>query len=946
MNNYETNRWPGTIGGLLLVLAGLISFNASAQDADEATEEEAKKLTKVVITGSRIARTQIEGPSPVLIIDRAQIEREGFTTVEGVLKSLNQANGVVQNEFWSAQFGGFTANANSIDLRGLGPGRLLVLVDGRRASDYPLAYNGQSNIVNISAIPLVAVDRIELLSSGASAIYGSDAVGGVVNIILRRDLGNSLDMNVRVGGTEDGGMGTTRFQAVGGFLGNTWNITYAFEYLDRNPLYANQRDFMDSVQDNPDPAGRINSRNAVEIDIFGSQIGSSTYVDPGDCDAFSGTSLEYSSRTDPVTGLRYYCGSPTWTSEFSIVNQREQVNFYTAASLELGDRHELYGTFNIFSLDAEIDSSFTFYFNQTPFYVPNSNATGLSDAFGIPGAYVQMQRIFTKDEMGPPENRTDDFNEDVIDVSIGIRGEFFSPLWSYDVIFSHAEYELERTRKLIVEQAAQDYFFNNYDENLACVDPFGFCWPIADIDYSTVYGAGDGALWSSLTDNDVTFADSSNDVITAVVTGDLFDMPAGPFGIAAVLEWATQDYNIALDERLDPQTPTYFWGVTATGGGGDRDRFAVGLEVSVPVFSMLHLSAAVRYDEYDDITNVDDAVTYNGGLEFRPSDKFLLRGSIATSFRAPDMHFVFANPSGFFTSVTDEYLCQRDEPDVPISSCTNNSVNIFGERVGNPLLMEEESESYTYGFVYEPTSNLSMSVDYWDIELENLVIDNPISRVLQIEADCRLGRKEPTSGECIDAFSRITREPVGAGLNSEQIIQVDTGPVNAAVQEVSGIDATFRWRIESERSGSLIFDIGYSHIIENDFKLFTEDDIESIRTEGTRDWRSRVRGSATWRFKDFSTTLFGERFGSALSADNIRGVPGRELKPRTMFNLTAAYDLMDGQASVTLIVNNLFDKHPPNDTSNTSWPYFDPFTYGNFAIGRQVYGQFQYRFDY
>ena len=162
MNNHQTNRWPVTISGVLLILAGLMSFNALAQDDEEATEE-AKKLDKVVITGSRIARTQIEGPSPIVIISRAQIDREGFTTVAGVLKSLSQANGVVQNEFQASTF---TQNANSIDLRGLGPGRLLILIDGRRASDYPLPYNGQSNIVNISAIPLVAVDRIEILSGG------------------------------------------------------------------------------------------------------------------------------------------------------------------------------------------------------------------------------------------------------------------------------------------------------------------------------------------------------------------------------------------------------------------------------------------------------------------------------------------------------------------------------------------------------------------------------------------------------------------------------------------------------------------------------------------------------------------------------------------------------------------------------------------------------------
>ena len=325
-------RW-GRVGLGSLAAVALMSGSALAQEEEEAEEEDTRELDRVTITGSRIARTQIEGPSPVMIISREQIEREGFTTVQGALQSLTQATGIVQNELFA---GGFTQNANALDLRGLGPGRTLILIDGRRASDYPLAYNGQSNIVNISAIPLAAVERIEVLSGGASAIYGSDAVAGVVNIIMRKDMGNSVDMNVRYGSASDGGLDTLRFQAVGGFLGQNWNVTWALEHMDREPLYAFERDYMASVLNNPNPAGRINSRNAVEIDNFGSLLGGPTYIDPGNCDGFAGTSLVYSQRSDPVTGQRFYCGSETSVGEQSIVNGREQTNVYLTGSIELG----------------------------------------------------------------------------------------------------------------------------------------------------------------------------------------------------------------------------------------------------------------------------------------------------------------------------------------------------------------------------------------------------------------------------------------------------------------------------------------------------------------------------------------------------------------------------------------------------------------------------------
>ncbi len=938
MNQFHGRRWWRKIAATLISSALLAApAHAQGQQDDEIDAEEAKELERKVITGSRIARTQVEGPSAVFIIDREQIEREGFTTVEGALKSLTQATGIVQNELF---VGGFTNNANSLDLRGLGPGRTLILVDGRRVADYPLPYNGQSNIVNISAIPLAAVDRIEVLSGGASAIYGSDAVAGVVNIILRNDFGNSIDMNLRVGTTHDGGMDSTRFQAVGGFLGQRWNVTYALEHYDRDPLYASQRDYMDSVQDNPNPAGRINSRNAVEIDIFASQLGAPTYVDPGDCSGFAGTSIVRSQRSDPAVGTRFYCGSPTWVGEQSLVNGREQTNVYLTGSLELGDAHELYASFNYFTLDAEIDTGFRFYFNQTPAYVPNSNSTSLSP-FGLPGGYLQIQRIFTDAETGGPGAQNFTYEEEVTDYAVGIRGDFFSPLWRYDFYASHSGYDLDRARTLLVEQAVQDYFFTSWDDTAS--DPFGFGFPVATIDYSTMYNAITPQIFASLTDVGRDTADSSTDTVQFSVNGDLMDLPAGPLGTALVLEYSTQEYRIDLDPRL--VSGDYFWGITGTGGGGERDRSAAGIEFNVPIASMLTLTAAGRWDEYDDITNVDGAFTHNVGLEFRPTEKLLIRARQATSFRAPDMHFVFAAPSGFFTNVTDLYLCERDEPTVPIDSCTYNSENISGARQGNPLLEEEEGETLSYGFVIEPTENLYLSVDYYDIELNQLVVDNPLGRILEIEADCRLGRKDPASGECIDVFSRITRNPNDGSLLSERLVNINTGPVNAAVLETQGIDANFQYRYETASFGAFTFAGTYSHTLETKFKVFPEDELESIRNEGTRDWRSRVRGSVNWRYRDYSATLFGERFGSALSAENIRGVPGRDLGPQMYYNLSASAEISP-QASVSLFVNNLLDEHPKRDDSNTGWPYFDIFNYGQAVVGRELYVQFRYRFDY
>ena len=943
MKILNLQRWSALVASALLVLGAMGTTTAFAQ-SEEDDDEDSAELDRVVITGSRITRTAIEGPSPVTVIDREQIDREGFTTVSEALKSLNQVTGLAQNE---AQAGTFTQNANSIDLRNLGPGRVLILVDGRRLSDYPLPFNGQSNIVNISAIPLAAVDRIEFLAQGASAIYGSDAVAGVVNIILRDDLANSIDLNVRYGDFTDGGGESVRFQGVGGFLGNNWNITYAFEYFDQDPIFAFQRDFMDSVQDAPRPGERIASRNAVEIDLFGGAfVPSPIYVDPrvatgeaNPCADFP--DLELASRPDPTVGDRFYCGSESWVGEQSILNGREQVNFYTKGSLELGNT-ELFGSVNYFQVDAEIDTAFNFYFNQTPFFAPNSASTALAP-FGIDGGLIQMQRIFTNAEIGGPEAKFQQFDEEVINYQVGIRGQLFSPYWDYELSWNSSRYDLARDRTLVVEQFVQDLFFT---EVPGAVDPTGNGFPVFNINYDAVYSPLTPELWQSITDVGKTDADSSNDVIQGVITGDLYDLPAGTVSMAVVAEWATQDYEINLDPRL--VSADYFWGLTGTGGGGERDRYALGVEFAIPLLDTLQVSVAGRYDQYDDITDVDDAFTYNLGLEYRPTDRILLRGSYATSFRAPDMHFVFADPSGFFTTAVDQYLCRRDEPGVPFSECTYDAENFFGTRAGNPDLEEEEGESITLGFVVEPIDNLTITADWWQVDLDNIVVDNPITRLLETEADCRLGLNDINTGECQDAISRVTRNPADGSLNSERIAQVDTGPINAANNKVTGIDASLDYGYETDGIGTFSFELGWTHVLDDDFSVFPEDPVDNVRDQSIN-WRSRVRGTLGWQYGDFRATLFGERFGSTRSYlgqvnDELAEEP--RMGPQMIYNLSAGYTFMDGKADVLFVVNNLFDEKPPIDQNWSGWPYFEWFNYYQFSLGQSYAIQASYRFDY
>src|SRR5690606_28639972 len=228
----------------------------------------ATNLDKLTVTGSRSKRVDIEGPTPVTVVTAEDIQAQGFNTVYEALNTLTQNDiGRLQNELTA---GSFTQGAQFVSLRGLGPSYQLVLINGRRVADYPHPYNGQSNAINVGSIPAAAVERIEVLTGGASAIYGSDAVAGVINIILKTNYEGDL-VTLRGGTTTEGGGDSGRVQWVGGKTGERWGVNYAFEYLHRDTIWASQRDFQASCRDDPsvDPNGFVPAVGGIRPAIDG-----------------------------------------------------------------------------------------------------------------------------------------------------------------------------------------------------------------------------------------------------------------------------------------------------------------------------------------------------------------------------------------------------------------------------------------------------------------------------------------------------------------------------------------------------------------------------------------------------------------------------------------------------------------------------------------------------
>ena len=213
------------------------------------SEEEATELDRVLVTGSRIPRVQLETASPVVTITAEDIQRQGFRNVSDVLRAQPLATGAVQDNQYA---GSFTSNATTISLLGLSPSFTLILMDGRPLADYPLLYNGQSNFTDLTSIPTAMVERIEILPGNQSSIYGSAAIAGVVNIILKKRL-DGMQLDARVGGYSDGGGDNERLQLTGGKTWDNLDITYGLQYSHQDPIYMRERDFTDTTDDNPNP---------------------------------------------------------------------------------------------------------------------------------------------------------------------------------------------------------------------------------------------------------------------------------------------------------------------------------------------------------------------------------------------------------------------------------------------------------------------------------------------------------------------------------------------------------------------------------------------------------------------------------------------------------------------------------------------------------------------
>jgi iron complex outermembrane receptor protein len=887
--------------------AGAIALLCGAGSPTQVLAQEAAAVTAappaVVVTGSRIPRAGTEGPSAVTVITGEDITRQGYKNVFDALNNQAQNSGFVQG----ADYGNtFTPSANAISLRGLGPNHTLVLLNGRRMADFPIAYEGTVNFTNLANIPSGVVDRIEILSGGASAVYGSDAVAGVVNIILKKQY-EGYDINLKAGGTSRGGGGDKRLQLTGGQSFDKLNTLFSIELTERDPLWSADRDFM-STRTGVAPTSILGRKN----------VSTGKYVDLGDTcaglgDLFGGSTVKYTAKAGS------YCASPKvgptyWTTQTKNSSQ----NAFGSANYELSPTTTLFAE----ALFGQNRST-----NNTR--GPSWTSRSLTDSYfwnRNSGSYEAWNKYVSPEEMGGVDRYNRYWDDQASSLSFGARGQIPGTSWQYEAGYTASLYKSQDHRP----------------RALANIDSF-FLGPQlgVDADGVAIYAPDPARLTKRLTPaefDSITGASISDDkswtnTLSLTANGEVFTLPAGPVRVATVAEVGKQGFSNTPDGRINEGYFNVLGPADVT--AGTRKRYALGAEVNIPVVETLSATLAGRYDRYSFAGRNDGKFTYNGGLEWRPAKQLLLRGNYATSFRAPDMNYIYkARGTGYYASTTDYYRCAKAGQQVADCEFANYSPGADYVQTGSKDLRSEKGRSSGLGAVWSPSADFDVSLDYWNIKIDDLVTNLSADTLLRDEANCRVAG-DLTSPTCADAIARIVRYPLDALNKPGEIKQILVNPINAASTSVNGIDVSAKYALRTKEYGVFVTKLNYSKTLDKKSRQFAGDALNDDLADLTNyDWRDKLNASLTWNIRDWSNTLFLQRYGKVPNAAG-----DAYLTPTTLVNASAVYRL-NARTTVSVAVNNLFNTVKTDPSAG--WPYYPV---GNYSpAGRQGWVELNYHF--
>lgn len=823
---------------------------AAPLPADGRAADRISAVDEIVVTGSRLRVSEAEGAAPVTVFDRARIEELGVSTLADLLKHLPQ-------QPYKRDEGFDSTGAQYAQLRGLGVDSTLVLINGRRV--VPSAANISFNGFDLNTIPLVAVERVEVLSDAASAVYGADAMGGVVNILLKRDaprLSAEASYGSAAGGAEE-----HRFSISSGYTGDRLRAMFVADYFDRGYLLGKSRDFY-SNQD---------------FRRFGGEDWRITSAMPGNVSSVDGSNLPGLSSPQAAvpSGSRGVGLSPVDFLATAGQINLESVNRHISVVPEAQRRSaagfaefEFSPALTGFMEALYVDRRTAFQFNPSELVAQLVPAANPFNPFGTD---VIVDVLLSG--LGPREDLTD---SELLRSVAGLRGAW--QRWDWEVSVLHTQEE------------ASSLFTNAADaqrvaEALAATDPAQALNVFQDGP-----GANPALLASLKSAPHEDRYDSKATQVSAFARGPLFAGPAGDIDVVMGGEWRNEsmfeDDTFLVSRDRD------------VAAGYAELRVPLVSSVSqVPALQSLSLTMAARLDHYSDF---GDTFNPQYGLMWRPVSDWLVRASYGTSFRPPSLFELYAPRRIRPTRVIDP---RRDNERTETSSVAG----------GNPQLDPIEGTSASAGVVYAPASvsGLRLSANYWRIELERRVAAFSSTLLLQNEAQFpdRVQRAAPTPADVL------------AGLPGA-VTLVDISRINYGSLDTRGVDLEASYAFDSAM-GSWASSVAATWVERYrtvDLPNTPANERLGIASTLGSIVRWRLTGSLSWGWRALNISASARYVPGYHDADPLTRQPnGRDIAAQTLVDLQTSIDLGDfgepaawwrRDCKITAGVTNLFDEAP------------------------------------
>ncbi|MEW6169058.1 MAG: TonB-dependent receptor [Pseudomonadota bacterium] len=744
-------------------LALLASGPVEAQAEPASSAAGSAELEPMVVTGSRIRQIDVEGQTPVISIDREQIENSGYTSLTELLRQLPEAGA---GTFWAQgnDQDDTGPGGAGISLRGLGADATLVLLNGRRVSISPYAKGITTAFVDLNTIPLAAIERIEVLKDGASALYGSDAIAGVVNIILRRDF-QGAELSLSYGDTwEDEDAHETRASLVWGNdpAGNGRSrMTLVLDYYDRSPLMYSDRE-VSSTLDHRSQGGTDQRSGAGAPGTFQLSDGS-LVIDPA-CppELISGGLCRYDYITwQAALGAAERSGGLAMY-EFDF---NETVSAFT----------ELQAQYNTSSVVGAPSPSFL------QFRVPASHP---DNPYG-----EEVGMIYRFIESGA---RSFDIETTNLRALQGLRGNFNTWEWELGAQYARSKAEQVGVSGMVNAELAQAALDSGE------FNPFG----VPDNDPEVV---------DRFTVRTIRLSEAETKSLDGRVSGSLTELAHGPLGMAAGVEARWEELEDTPDEQFQRGLIV---GTEATQTRGERDVRSAYLELQIPLWARTDLQLAARYDDYSDFGST---VNPKAALRFQPLETLTLRASWGTAFRAPSLAQIGLGPTDESPILIDERRCAIAGPDVG-TYCDPTELPV--QFTGNEDLDAEEAESWGAGLVWQLSEPLALTVDYWRYEIDDRITTDTRQLLLQEAAD-------PASVPP-GAIERAAPTPEEAALGLPgRLLEIRDTLRNAASQETDGIDLNLSY-VRKSAYGNWQGSIAYTHLLSFDEQLTQGGETEDL----------------------------------------------------------------------------------------------------------------------